>query len=334
MKQKILSSGDLIADRRADRARGLADARAFAEAADLMRQALELVPGWAAGWFRLATYLEKAGDANGACEALRTVLLLTDDDIFGAGLKLAALGQASAPPAPPSAFVERLFDDYADRFDRALVERLGYSVPQGLGALLESECGREAAFAHAVDLGCGTGLMGERLRARVSYLEGYDLSAGMLAKARRKGIYDHLASFDLSLSADVAGLPLRGAGKADLVTAADVVAYLGDVDRLFATVAAILAPGGLFAFSVERGAEESEWMLRPSLRYAHGEAYLKRRAEMHGMATVSVRGAQLRRDGTEIVEGLLVLMERRAAESDATTGLHMMAGPVERPRAG
>ncbi len=43
--------------------------------------------------------------------------------MFGAALKLALLGAAPVPEAPPSAYVEGLFDDYADRFETALVEK-------------------------------------------------------------------------------------------------------------------------------------------------------------------------------------------------------------------
>ena len=319
MIQKNMSSGDLIADRRADYARGLAAEHEFVAAADLMRQALEIAPDWAAGWFSLAAYLEKAGEGEGASEALRTVLRLTDEDVFGAGMKLAALGRASVPAAPPSAFVERLFDDYAERFDKALVERLGYSVPERLADIIASTS-PNAGFAHAVDLGCGTGLMGERLRTRVSYLEGFDLSTGMLAKAQEKGIYDNLATFDLSLPSEDKCLPLGGNGKADLVTAADVLTYLGDLDTAFATASAILAPGGLFAFSVEKAPADCDWMLRPSLRYAHGEAYIKRLARGHALAVVSSTEAELRKDGTEDVIGLLFLLER-----DRWAGADMIA---------
>lgn len=330
MIHENMSSGDLIADRRADYARGLADAGDFTAAADLMRQALDLAPDWAAGWFSLAIHLEKTGDLEAAGEALRMVLRLTDDDVFGAGLKLAALGLASVPDSPPSEFVERLFDDYAERFDQALVERLAYSVPERLADIITAARGGNAVFARAVDLGCGTGLMGERLRRQVSYLEGFDLSAGMLAKARDKGIYDSLATFDLSLSPETAGLPISGSEKADLVTAADVLTYLGDLGTAFAAASAILAPGGLFAFSVEEGPQDSEWLLQPSLRYAHGEDYLRRLGETHGLATLAVLKSDLRSDGAAAVHGLLFLMERQ--KETRRDALAVLAPARLRPR--
>ncbi len=129
--------------------------------------------------------IPREGRAEGARHRrLSPVLELNEDDVFGAGLKLSILGDRAQPATPPVAYVEQLFDDYADRFETALVEKLDYKVPGRLAALIEAK-GR-AHYAHAIDLGCGTGLMGVELRARVDHLEGYDLSANMLAKAEDK----------------------------------------------------------------------------------------------------------------------------------------------------
>ena len=106
-----------------------------------MEQALEQVPAWAAGWFRLAEYAEKAGRKEAAAAALEKVVALDPSDIFGAGLKLAVLGVADTPAAPPTPYVERLFDDYADRFDTALVGKLDYTVPQTLARLVRRQGG-------------------------------------------------------------------------------------------------------------------------------------------------------------------------------------------------
>jgi tetratricopeptide (TPR) repeat protein len=71
MKILQLSSGDLVADRRTGYAAALAEDKDFAAAAELMEQALELVPGWAAGWCLLGDYRNEAGNAAGAIAAYR-----------------------------------------------------------------------------------------------------------------------------------------------------------------------------------------------------------------------------------------------------------------------
>jgi predicted TPR repeat methyltransferase len=259
------SSGDLLADRRASYAAALADGGDYAAGADLMQQALHLAPSWSAGWSLLGEYAERAGNLELAIAAWRRLADLDGDGVFGAHLKLAAHAAGAAVVATDVAYVEALFDDYAARFDAALLQRLAYEVPTGLAlrleaALEEAEAGQ---IAHAIDLGCGTGLMGERIRRRVSYLEGVDLSSGMIAECRGKGLYDRLELGELT------GFLARHPGNVDLVTAADVFNYCGVLAPVLAAVRQALRPGGLLAFSIEAHAGPEPMILRPSLRFAH-----------------------------------------------------------------
>lgn len=298
-------SGDPIADRRADFAAGLAadgDARG---AADLMEQALELAPAWAAGWITLGGHREAAGMRAEAALAYRTALALDPADGHGASLKLAALGEAPVPAAAPAAFVRGLFDQYAAGFEAQLVGRLGYRVPDLLLAALSDVCGAERRFRHALDLGCGTGLMGERLRPVADQLSGLDLSPAMLEKARQKGIYDGLREGDL--------LALDGEG-CDLVTAADVLNYIGDLSPVFGRVAACLGAGGLFVFSVEAHGGNESFVLAETLRYRHAAPAVEERLQAAGFTVRTAQRAVLRQDRGEAVEGVVFVAERQARE--------------------
>ncbi|OWV69322.1 methyltransferase [Rhizobium sp. R339] len=308
MQPHQLSSGDVIADRRADYAKMLEEGGEPEAAAELMEQALELAPGWAAGWYRLATYREKAGRTDAAIEAYRRTLALDPEDIFGATLKLALLGDGIAPDRPPSRYVERLFDDYADRFETSLVEKLDYNVPQKLAALIAST-GRR--YECAVDLGCGTGLLGPAIRAHVGRLEGFDLSQNMLAKAAEKGVYDHLAQADLSLAPELSGVladALRH--RTDLVTAADVLMYLGNLESVFAIIDDLAGAGADIAFSIEDAGEGEGFHLAPSLRYAHSEAYVRRLLARHGLEILQTVKTAIRKDGGKPVFGILFLTRK------------------------
>jgi predicted TPR repeat methyltransferase len=281
------SSGDLVADRRAAYAASLVAEGDLAAAADLMVQALELAPGWAAGWCLLGDYRSTANDHGGAIAAYRELQRLDRRGLFGAGLKLAALGEA--PVASDPAYVAALFEDYASRFESELVETLGYDGPDRLMALLlPALAGR--VIGTALDLGCGTGLMGLRLRPHVTRLEGIDLASGMVAEAGRKRVYDALAQAELSahLSTHAGGL--------DLVTAADVLNYCGHLAPIFAAVSACLAPDGLFAFTVERHQGNEPMVLQPSLRFAHSEAAVLEACEVAGLDMLALRPEPLRRD--------------------------------------
>lgn len=288
----------MLADRRADYAEMLFSSGDHPGAAELLRGALELAPGWALGWFRLGEMEEAAGATDAAARAWETALKLDPADRPGATLRLALIGRAPQADAPPSAFVEALFDQYADGFDAALIGKLGYRVPALLSEAIHGPDGR--GFRLALDLGCGTGLMGEMLRPYVERLEGFDISARMLAKARGRRLYDRLEKADLQ--------DFRYAGdRPDLVAAADVFMYVGALDRVVKTVSGLLAPDGLFAFSVEKLAAEGDFALQPSRRYAHSEGYVRRVLDSNGLSVLSLEEHIIRQDRGEPIVGLIVV---------------------------
>ena len=71
-------------------------------------------------------------------------------------------------------------------------------------------------------------------------------------------------------------------------------------------------PGGLFAFSVERYAGSEDFVLRPSRRYAHSDAYVRRLLDAAGLAVATIEAATIRMDRGEPVEGLIVVAERHS----------------------
>lgn len=296
------SSGDLIADRRADYALALAGGGDLPAAIDLMQQALELVPGWAAGWFRLAEWQEAAGDTDAARDSWRRVVDIDPEDHLGAGLRLDLARAVPVAEAMPAAFVETLFDQYAERFETSLVDQLGYQGPaQIVEALLRA--GR-TRFERVLDLGCGTGLMGQAIRPHAGWLEGYDISARMLAQARAKGVYDGLDKRDLS-RLDLGGAPF------DLILAADVFIYVGALEQIVGWAAASLTPGGVLAFTLEElPVDEGDLRLRPSRRYAHGAGYVTRLLDQAGFGAPQMSRATLRMDAGQPVSGLTVLSVR------------------------
>ncbi len=292
-----LSSGNLLADRRADYAEMLFGNGEHAAAAELMLGALELAPQWVLGWFRLGEMHEAAGALDAAAEAWQTVLKLDPEDRAGARLKLELIGRVPPSVAPPGAFVEALFDHYALVFDKSLVEKLHYRVPALLADAIAAT-GR-TRFANTIDLGCGTGLMGEKLRPISGRLEGVDISAAMLKRAEARGVYDRLIKADLQTSE----LP---AGQAELITAADVFMYVGALEGIFAKAAAGLKQGGLFAFSVEKHDGPEPFRLRESRRFAHSQAYIEQALRDAGLAQLSLDEAIIRQDRNAPIEGLIV----------------------------
>ena len=319
LSSRRLSSGDLVADRRLELAREYDAAGEPAAAAELVEQALELVPEWAAGWFSLGEFREKAAESAAeetveaearrasAVAAYREALRLDPDDRCGATLRLARLGAIAAPAAPPTAHVRDLFDGYADRYEASLVTALGYRGPQLIGEALDRHAaGRR--FAAALDLGCGTGLLAPVIRPRVERLDGVDLAPAMIARARAGGLYDALEVGDV-----VAAMAARPPASVDLITAGDVFCYLGDLAPVFAAAARVAAPGAVFVFTTETVGEDEtggEVVLRDSLRWAHRPGHLERFAVEAGFRVEAIEPAVLRRDRGRDIAGRVTLITR------------------------
>lgn len=218
---------------------------------------------------------------------------------------LAAVSGADLDRAP-AAYVAAHFDSFADKFDHQLVELLNYDAPQRLAAMVAAQ---ETRFADILDLGCGTGLSAPALAQFGGRLTGVDLSSGMLERARARGGYDRLVQDEAVafLQANTA----EGAGAYDLVFAADMVIYFGDLAPLFTAAAQALRPGGVLALSTEAALGECDWSLLTSGRFAHGDAYVARAAGP-GFALLDQQRILLRHEGLAPIAGTLHVLRRTA----------------------
>lgn len=301
------SSGDLLADRRYEWGAGALKERDFEAAADLFAQVIERAPEWAPAHLALGDALAGLGDRAGAQAAWMQAARLDPSGILGADLKLAALGAATGPAAAPREYVRALFDEYAPRFDAHLRGALAYRGPELLLAAIERACeatGREYWFDRCLDLGCGTGLMAAELWKRVDSMNGCDLSPVMIEGAQLSGKYSHLHVADV-----VDYLAANGDDSSDLVVAADVFVYIGDLEPVFSQSARVVQPQGLLAFTVQRG-EGADWAVGADLRYVHSRAYIERLARAHGFVVVVLDDASTRKDAGRDVPGLVVVLAR------------------------
>jgi predicted TPR repeat methyltransferase len=307
----FVSSGDMIADRRYKWALDHVAQGDLPGAADILAQAIELVPGFATAWFALGAIRDQLGDRDGAVAAFAHARNADPEDYHGARLQLARLGSGEAAPAMSETYVRRLFDQYAGRYDAALTERLHYRGPALLHdavAAVMRAAGRRMRFGSVLDLGCGTGLGGAAFRACVDWLVGVDLSPAMIAQAQTKGLYDRLTVADVtSILAD------EVAGKAayHLILAADVFVYVNDLKPVVAGVARVLAPDGLFAFTVETHDGHGVTLL-PTLRYAHGETYVREVLGAADLETVHFAQASVRSEKGVPVDSLVVVAQLRS----------------------
>ncbi|WP_342107465.1 class I SAM-dependent DNA methyltransferase [Methylobacterium sp. SI9] len=309
------SSGDLLADRRYRYAEACLDEGDHAAAADLAEQVLEIAPRYAPAWLLLGRAREglaAGGDApmrDAAARAFACALDIDPDDTLGVRAQLVRLGAGDGLPALSPAYVKALFDGYAPRFERHLVGGLAYVGPDLIRDALP---GLPERFGTALDLGCGTGLMGTAIRERVDHLTGVDLSPGMLALARAKSwqgrpLYDRLVEGEL-------GAVLAGdaASSVDLCLAADVLIYVADLGPVLAGIGRVLRPGGLAAFTVQSH-DGTGAVLGADGRYAHADSHVAEAASEASLAVLTLCSAGVRREAGLPVPGRVVVLRRTAA---------------------
>ena len=272
------------------------------------RKAMQADPGLAQACLNLGRLAGTRGDHVLAAECFKSGLVQRPGDPTFEHLLAAATGGASA--RAPAGYVTNLFDEIAPQFESHLVHELEYQVPEALAKLVRPEL---KANACVIDLGCGTGLVGKALASAGTQITGVDLSARMLEIAERQGTYAKLEKGEL-----VEVLARTPAGSAQAVLAADVFIYVGDLAAVFAAVARVLAPRGLFAFSVE-GLEHGTYGLQPTGRYAQSPGYLRTLAAQSGLEERVLERTLIRREGHGHAEGWLALFANSGDESKPRT---------------
>jgi len=131
--------------------------------------------------------------------------------------------------------------DYYDTFSHS------YDDPRGAGyhrMLDDLEMDVIAPFARdrdVLELGCGTGLLLERVAPIARSAKGIDLSPGMLDSARERGL-------DVTLGS-VTDLPWDDASF-DFVFSVKVLAHVPDIERALAEAARVTRPGGMVALEL------------------------------------------------------------------------------------
>jgi predicted TPR repeat methyltransferase len=303
------SSGDPLADKRLAMAEAWLRDREPETAADLVRQAIEIAPDWPAGWFRLGELLEEElSDRAGAADAFRRAARLDAEDALGAGARLGRL-QPDDPEARMSpAYVARLFDQYAPRFNAHLRGQLAYRGPEIMMAALAAACaarGRPMMFETALDLGCGTGLMALAIRDHVGSVDGVDLSSEMVRMARNARAYRRVWVDDCVSAMLRAASGEPGSAQYELLLAADVLCYMKDLAPLMRAASQALSADGIFAFTVQSG---DGVKLGHDLRYHHSADHVRAAAMAAGFVVLRLDPCATRRDGAFDVPGLVVVL--------------------------
>ena len=147
---------------------------------------------------------------------------------------------------------QELFDNWASTYDHDLVDDLGY--------VADAEACRQFVSlitdrqARILDAGCGTGLVGRRLKqAGYTNIHGNDYSVKMLDQARATGAYQSLEQHDLTL-------PVKAHQLFDAAIAVGVFAFSVPSAEHLVNITRSLKVGGIAIVTVNGKAwKEVDW---------------------------------------------------------------------------
>lgn len=144
-----------------------------------------------------------------------------------------------------------------------------------------------------LDVGCGCGTMGSQLKSLSNYIAGIDLSEAAIRQATRTGVYDVIKKGDA-----VAITKAMPPNSFDLVVAADVLPYFGDLGDLLRAMSAVTRSGGLVAFNADafdvpedgnNGGIHRAFELMFTGRWSHRRKYVTQSVAAAGMTVLGVR---------------------------------------------
>src|SRR4029077_19820717 len=129
------------------------------------------------------------------------------------------------------------YDEWAKGYDDDLAS-WSYQAP---AVVAETVVSRHPEAGSALDVGCGTGLVGRALRARgfAGQILGLDISQASLEIAQQCGAYNSVAHADLQQP-----LPFED-DSVDALVCVGVMTYLPDVEAVWREFARVARSGGL-----------------------------------------------------------------------------------------
>jgi len=280
----------------------MADGR-LAEAEDHYRRAITICPELDEAVLGLAKASYARGRPKSALNWYRQHLVRHAGDAEIQYL-VGALSDGPKPERAPQDALRTLFDRAAPSYDEKAHGEHRYCGPNLVFAAVEQAWPGHPAELSILDIGCGTGLSGRPFRKMARRLEGVDLSAHMIAVARSRATYDDLMVQDLSERL------AQARDHYNLIVAADVLVYFGDLASVFRDAAAALRPGGHFVVTLEAQPEDG-YRLNGSGRFSHREGYVRRSAAAFGLSLALLRHEPLRREYGRQIDAWVVVLRRR-----------------------
>lgn len=293
-----LNNRENFFDAHLNKGHALFDLAKFDLAIAAYQMALKIKPSSEEAYLRLGNTYKKQGNIEAARKSYKNVLNINPkhevaDHLYN------SLNCGHTKTAPRK-YVEALFDHYANKFEQSLVGDLNYKIPEKLVRLMERE-GLIKPHSSILDMGCGTGLFGSKIKPYCKILHGIDLSNEMLGAARQKSVYDYLEHTDILEYLEK--IPHRY----DFFVATDVFIYLGDLDKIFYLIKRNNRKGGHLLFSTEH-LKTGAYKLETSARYSHSKEYIEKLCAKYEYQLKCFELTDLRMETTEYIKGAIYIL--------------------------
>jgi len=265
------------------------------------KKAVELNPTDWDAWYDLGDLCQSVGRRDEAREAFQKYFDTHPEDAEIEHL-LIALKDETPPARASDRTIQQIYKDFAWNYETRMRVDLEYKGPERMADAIRTVM-PEPSNLKILDLGCGSGLAGVTFRPWARELIGLDLSPEMVDLAKKRDIYDRL---DVG---EITEWLKQGNESFDLIASCDVVIYFGDVSALVAGAKERLKPGGLFAFSMERG-QTYPYRITDTGRYEHHPDHIREAAAAAGMKIGYLEDAFLRMEYGSPVTGLFAVLKK------------------------
>ena len=269
------------------------------EAIEAYKKAISIKPDYAEAYNNIGNTLIAEGKLEEAAEAYNKAIAIKPD--YGSAKHMLSALSGTTPKTAPREYVEELFDDYSEKFEDSLVNKLEYKTPKLIrNILIKSDSNK--SLGSILDLGCGTGLFGLEIKDHCSKLEGIDLSNKMLSVAKQKNVYDTLSQSDIVEY--LSSTPLDF----DYYVALDVFIYVGDLSEIFRLIKSRNRKSGKLVFSTEHS-EVDGYHILESGRYSHSKTYIESLCKEFDYKIVHFSTADLRKEKGDFLTGGIYILE-------------------------
>ena len=263
------------------------------------KKAIELKPDYAEAYSKLGNILVIFGKLDEAEVRYKKAIELKPDYAEAKHLLAALAGETTN--SPPREYVENLFDGYASKFERLMVDRLEYNSPKIITEMIVAK-NPDVSLGSILDLGCGTGLIGVEIKKFCTNIKGIDLSNSMLEQARNKNIYNKLEHRDIVEYLSTEDLDFN------YFISTDVFIYVGDLSDVFRLIKSRNKSRGKIAFSTEH-TDKDGFVLEKSGRYSHSKKYIESLCEKFDYKLSYFKKTDLKKIRGKLIIGGLYLLD-------------------------